>query len=107
MATAPPEASDPIKGSIGYANHDFPIAGLKRVQRNITGFDEEGKSVFLSSDSGDFQHVMGDKQAIQMIMYSTRETPADLNDNIDIQKAAEVRVGASLVLLFEIEVRIC
>ncbi|CAH0046850.1 unnamed protein product [Clonostachys solani] len=82
---------EPTKASIGYANHDFPIAGLRRVQRNITTFDKEGKSVFLSADGGDHQHVMGDKQAIQMIMYSTRETPVNLNGDVDVEKAAEKR----------------
>ena len=92
MAAAPPSASEPPKGSEGFVNHDFPVAGLKRIQRFITGYDAEGKSVFLSADSGDHHRVMGEKQAIANILYSTRENPVELKDNADIELAKNQEV---------------
>lgn len=76
----------------GFITSTFPAPGLPRIQRHITGHDEEGKSVFLSTDDGDHFRVMGEKQAVANIIYSTQETPIELNGNADIQKAAEKEV---------------
>lgn len=71
----------------GYVTHGFPGAGLTRIQRHITGHDDEGKSVFLITDDGDHHRAMGEKQAVSNIIYSTQETPIQLNGNVDIEKA--------------------
>ncbi|RYP63554.1 hypothetical protein DL771_009216 [Monosporascus sp. 5C6A] len=65
----------------------FPVPGLRQIFRHITGHNEEGKSVFLRSDQGDHHRVMGEQQAVANILYSTQETPVELNGNVDIEKA--------------------
>ncbi|KAI1274050.1 NAD(P)-binding protein [Xylaria sp. FL0933] len=55
--------------------------------RHITGHNEKGESVFLSSDQGDHHRIMGEKQAVANILYSTQETPVELNGDVDIEKA--------------------
>ncbi|KAF2850047.1 NAD(P)-binding protein [Plenodomus tracheiphilus IPT5] len=65
----------------------FPAPGLRQIFRHITGQDEQGKSVFLHSDHGDHYRLMVEKQAVANILYSTRETPVDLNNNVDVKKA--------------------
>lgn len=89
MAT-PPAA--PPAGA-GYVTDGFPAAGLRRTVRHITGHSEEGKSVFLSTDCGDHHRVMGQQQAVANILYSTRETPVELNGNVDIEKAKSEEVS--------------
>lgn len=88
------EQQSPPAGA-GYVTTDFPVAGLSRVVRHITGHNAEGKSVFLSTDCGDHHRVMGEKQAIGNIIYSTHETPIELNDDVDIKKAQESEVGVA------------
>ncbi|QSZ36211.1 hypothetical protein DSL72_007337 [Monilinia vaccinii-corymbosi] len=88
MADSAPEtsaATPPV--SAGYVS-TFPAPGLRQIFRHITGHNDEGKSIFLSSDHGSHHRVMGEQQAIANIMYSTQETPVELNDNVDIAKAA-------------------
>ncbi|CAJ2505663.1 Uu.00g130570.m01.CDS01 [Anthostomella pinea] len=75
--------------SVGYITNGFPAPGLRRTVRHITGHNDNGKSVFLSADSGDHHKIMGDQQAIANILYSTIETPVDLNDDVDIKHAKE------------------
>lgn len=79
----------------GYVTTEFPVAGLTRVVRHITGHNAEGKSVFLSTDCGDHHRVMGEKQAISSIIYSTHETPVELNDDADIKYAKDNEVGVT------------
>ncbi|KAI1142781.1 hypothetical protein F5Y05DRAFT_366146 [Hypoxylon sp. FL0543] len=67
----------------------FPIAGLPRTMRHITGYNESGKGVFLSTDCGDHHRTLADNQAIANILYSTIETPVELNGNVDIDNAAK------------------
>ncbi|TVY83917.1 hypothetical protein LSUE1_G001016 [Lachnellula suecica] len=66
---------------------EFPAPGLRRTVRNITGHDAEGKEVFLSTDSGDHHTIMGEEQAVANILYSTHETPVELNGDVDIKYA--------------------
>ncbi|KAI0201480.1 hypothetical protein F4808DRAFT_459970 [Astrocystis sublimbata] len=75
--------------SAGYITNGFPAPGLRQINRHITGHDTEGKSVFLSTDSGAHHRMMGERQAIANILYSTQETPVELNGNVDIDKAKE------------------
>ncbi|KAI1800127.1 hypothetical protein F4811DRAFT_53465 [Daldinia bambusicola] len=71
----------------GYVANGFPAPGLPRTVRHITGFNPDGQSVFLSTDSGDHHRIMGEQQAVANIIYSTAETPVDLNDNADVKHA--------------------
>lgn len=83
----------PPTGAIGFVTDGFPAPGLTRTRRHITGHNEEGKSVFLTTDSGDHHRVMGEQQAVANILYSTMETPIELNGNVDIQHAKEHEVS--------------
>lgn len=73
---------------------EFPAPGLPRTVRHITGHNTEGKSVFLQTDCGDHHRVMGEKQAVANILYSTVETPVDVNGDVDIKHAKENEVSA-------------
>ncbi|KAJ8119175.1 hypothetical protein ONZ43_g3833 [Nemania bipapillata] len=79
----------PSKPAAGFITQDFPAPGLKRIQRHITSFDEHGKSIFLPTDCGEHHRVMGEGEALANIIYSTRETPVDINEEVDISKAKE------------------
>ncbi|KAL8666839.1 MAG: hypothetical protein Q9202_001079 [Teloschistes flavicans] len=80
----------------GSVTTEWPVAGLSRVERHITGHNAEGKSVFVSSDCGDHHRVIGEKQAIGNIIYSTKETPIELNGDVDIKYAKESEPGLSI-----------
>lgn len=80
------------QSSSEYSTESFPAPGLRQIFRHITGFNDQGESVFLHSDHGDHYRLMVEKQAVANILYSTRETPADLNDNVDIVKAKSEEV---------------
>lgn len=71
----------------GYYTESFPAPGLRQIFRHITGQNDQGQSVFLHSDHGDHYRLMVEKQAVANILYSTRETPVDLNDDVDVKKA--------------------
>jgi hypothetical protein len=86
------EQNTPPPPGAGYVTTDFPVAGLSRVVRHITGHDGEGRSVFLSTDCGDHHRVMGEEQAIANIIYSTDRTPIELNGDVDIKYAKENEV---------------
>ncbi|KAI0096908.1 hypothetical protein GGR51DRAFT_489053 [Nemania sp. FL0031] len=79
----------PSKPAAGFITNGFPAPGLRETHRHITGFDEHGKSIFIVSDSGDHHRVMGEGEALANIMYSTRETPVDINEEADLAKARE------------------
>jgi hypothetical protein len=81
----------------GYVTTEFPIPGLSRVVRHITGHNAQGQSVFLSTDCGDHHRVMGEKQALSNIIYSTHRTPIELNGDEDIKYAKEHEVFPSLL----------
>ncbi|KAJ3574151.1 hypothetical protein NPX13_g4467 [Xylaria arbuscula] len=85
-------ASELLLTSAGYVS-TFPAPGLRRTVRHITGHNAEGKGVFLSTDDGDHHRIIGDKQAIGNIIYSTNQTPADLNDDADLKYAKENEPG--------------
>lgn len=89
--TAAHLASPLFQVNAGYCNV-FPAPGLHRTVRHITGVNKDGKSIFLSTDCGDHHRVMGNEQAVANILYSTKETPANLNNNEDIKYAKENEV---------------
>ncbi|KAI1465639.1 uncharacterized protein F4812DRAFT_466086 [Daldinia caldariorum] len=74
---------------LGYISQGFPAPGLRRNVRHITGHDANGKAVFKSTDCGDHHLIMGEQQGLSNIMYSTHETPVDINDDVDIKYAKE------------------
>ncbi|KAL8759686.1 MAG: hypothetical protein Q9184_003549, partial [Pyrenodesmia sp. 2 TL-2023] len=82
------DSAPPLAGA-GSVTTEWPVAGLSRVMRHITGYNAEGKSIFLSSDSGDHHRVIGEKQAIGNIIYSTNATPIEINGEVDIKYAKE------------------
>ncbi len=45
---------------------------------------------------------MGEKQAVMNIIYSTKETPVDLNDDVDIKFAKENEVCRSLIFVISL-----
>ncbi|KAI0505867.1 hypothetical protein F5B22DRAFT_639602 [Xylaria bambusicola] len=91
IATAE-EVADTAIFFAGYVS-TFPAPGLRRTVRHITGHNAEGKGIFLSTDDGDHHRIIGDKQAIGNIIYSTNQTPADLNDDADLKYAKENEPG--------------
>ncbi|KAI1771733.1 hypothetical protein F4818DRAFT_428894 [Hypoxylon cercidicola] len=72
-----------------YYVRSFPAPGLRQIVRHITGNTPDGKSRFLESDSGEHYRFMVENRAVANIIYSTQETPVDLNDNKDVFKAHE------------------
>jgi quercetin dioxygenase-like cupin family protein len=73
----------------GYISQGFPAPGLRRTVRHITGHDAEGRAVFLSTDCGDHHTIIGEQQALGNILYSTNETPVDMNNDKDLLHAKE------------------
>lgn len=79
-------------GGVDFVTDGWPAPGLPKTQRFITGHDSNGKSYFVTSDHGDHHRVMGEKQAVANILYSTQETPAELSGDGDIKFAKENEV---------------
>ncbi|KAK8067436.1 cupin domain-containing protein [Apiospora saccharicola] len=80
----------------GYVRTSHPIQGLPRVVRHITGVNTEGKSVFLSTDTGDHQKELVKKSGLANILYTTREHPVDLNGDADVKYARENEPGITV-----------
>ena len=89
--------------AIGYIAQGFPAPGLRRTVRHITGHDAEGKEIFLSTDCGDHHLIMGEQQALSNIVYSTQETPVDINDDVDVKHAKEnvVRINSHIIHIYQ------
>ncbi|PHH90748.1 hypothetical protein CDD83_2744 [Cordyceps sp. RAO-2017] len=92
MAAEQP-TSDLLLTSAGYISTGFPAPGLRRTVRHITGHNDEGKGIFLSTDCGDHHRIIGNEQAIANIVYSTKETPVELNGDVDLKYARENEPG--------------
>jgi hypothetical protein len=92
--TSEQQVSDLLTTSAGYVS-TFPAPGLRRTVRHITGHNAEGKGIFLSTDDGAHHRVIGNEQAIANILYSTNETPAELNNDVDLKYAKETEVSES------------
>ena len=82
-------------GAIDAITKGYPAPGLRNTERFITAHGADGKGYFHTSDHGDHHRVMGEKQAVMNIIYSTRETPVDLNEDVDIKFAKENEVCGS------------
>lgn len=78
--------------AIGFITEGFPAPGLRKTQRLITGYGEDGKGHFLATDTGDHHRIMGEGQAVAVIPYSTKGNPVDLNGNVDVSFARENEV---------------
>ena len=86
------EATKEPPAGAGYVFNGFPAPGLRKTVRHITGHNEKGQFVFLSTDCGAHHRVMGEQQAVASILYSTKETPVELNGDVDVKYAAETEV---------------
>ncbi|KAL4968649.1 uncharacterized protein BDV14DRAFT_196949 [Aspergillus stella-maris] len=64
--------SDESAPSIRYIHDGFPAADLRKTVRHITGYNEKGESVFLSTDSGAHHRLMGNRQAVANILGEER-----------------------------------
>lgn len=76
----------------------FPAPGLRNITRFITTHNKDGEGVFLPEDHGDHHRVMLNGIAVGNIIYSTRENPVDLTDDVDLKLAAEKEVRSSTPL---------
>ena len=81
--------------AIDFITDGYPAPGLRKAQRLITGHGEDGKGRFIVTDAGDHHRVMGEKQAVAMIPYSTKESPVDLNGDEDVKFAMGNEVNSS------------
>lgn len=88
-------ASNPYNQAEGYVQTPHPVQGLPRVVRHITGHNDEGKSVFLSTDIGDHHRELVKKSGLANILYSTNQHPVELNGDVDIKYARENEVTSS------------
>ncbi|TGJ85568.1 hypothetical protein E0Z10_g3190 [Xylaria hypoxylon] len=80
----------------GYVKTPHPIQGLPRVVRHITGHNDEGKSVFLSTDIGDHHRELANESGIANIIYSTCGHPVELTGDLDIHYARKNEPGISV-----------
>jgi hypothetical protein len=85
------QESELLLTSAGYVS-TFPAPGLRRTVRHITGHNAEGKGVFIQTDCGDHHRVIGNEQALANIIYSTKETPVEMNGDVDLKYAKENEV---------------
>jgi len=72
---------------------EFPAPGLRKAERHITGYNEEGKGVFIKDDHGDHHRLMGANQAVQNIIYTTKDNPVELNNDEDLKYARDNEPG--------------
>lgn len=85
-----PDTHNPAEG---YVRPVDSVQRLPRVVRHITGHNPEGKSVFLSTDSGNHHRELFDKTAIANIIYSTNQHPVELKNGVDIKYTHENEVS--------------
>ncbi|KAF5717244.1 Zn(2)-C6 fungal-type DNA-binding domain-containing protein [Fusarium mundagurra] len=83
------DTSTPPSQTPEYYVGNFPAPGLRQIVRHITGHREDGKAHFLTSDHGEHYRFMGENKAVANIIYSTRETPVNLNEDVDVTKAKQ------------------
>jgi hypothetical protein len=68
----------------------FPAPGLRTSRRFITSHNKDGKGVFVVDDTGDHHRVnVGGRPGVGNIIYSTAETPVDMNDDKDMKYARD------------------
>ncbi|KAL6855656.1 NAD(P)-binding protein [Trichoderma novae-zelandiae] len=83
-----PRSSYLLLTSAGYVS-TFPAPGLRRTVRHITGHNAEGKGIFIQTDCGEHHRIIGNEQALANIIYSTKETPVEMNGDVDLKYATE------------------
>lgn len=86
------QESELLLTSAGYVS-TFPAPGLRRTVRHITGHNAEGKGVFIQTDCGDHHRIIGNEQALANIIYSTKETPVEMNGDVDLKYARDNEVS--------------
>lgn len=91
-----PTEAELLSTSAGYVQ-SFPAPGLRRNVRIVTGHNAEGKGIFVSTDCGDHHRVIGNEQALANIIYSTKETPVEMNGDADLKYAKENEVRCKLI----------
>ncbi|KAL4993009.1 hypothetical protein BDV10DRAFT_198661 [Aspergillus recurvatus] len=67
----------------------FPAEGLRHARRFITSHNQDGQGVFVVDDDGEHHRIMVEGLAVANIIYSTGETPVDLNDDADLTYARD------------------
>jgi hypothetical protein len=80
----------------------FPADGLRSSRRFITGHNAEGKGVFIVDDTGDHHRLLVDGEAAANIIYSTNESPVDMNDDKDVKYARDNEVRREPTVSFEV-----
>ena len=73
----------------------FPAEGLRTSRRFITSHNKDGKGVFVVDDVGDHHRVLAQGLGVGNIIYSTAETPVDMNDDKDMFYARDNEVKLS------------
>lgn len=71
----------------------FPADELRSCRRFVTGHNADGQGVFIKDDTGDHHRLLVDGGAAANIIYSTKESPVDMNDNKDVKYAEENEVS--------------
>lgn len=74
----------------------FPADGLRHARRFITGHNTKGQGVFVGDDDGAHHKVMARGRGVANIIYSTKENPVELSDDVDIDYAKSTEVSNPL-----------
>ncbi|KAF4125702.1 Cupin domain [Geosmithia morbida] len=87
-----PTEAELLATSAGYVQ-TFPAPGLRRTVRHITGHNDKGEGIFMTTDCGEHHRIIGNEQALANIIYSTKETPVDMAGDADLKYAKENEPG--------------
>lgn len=85
-----PDIDNSVKGQVQTTH---PVQGLPRVVRHITGYNSEGKSVFLPTESDDHYHELVYKSAIAKGTDQTKQYPVELNGEMKANHTYDDEVG--------------
>ena len=70
----------------------FPADGLRSTRRFISSHNNEGKGIFAVDDDGEHHRVLVKGGAVANIIYSTCDTPVDMNEDKDMKYARDNEV---------------